>query len=143
MHNYNAGPRLRIGKYQNTIQEHKLLFIVHNCPKTKNPSFAGAVGPGMQKRGGGWRIPLRQNLIFHSGPAHITHGMSPSVCLKSEKFLALCDPIEAAQLKNVQIFPLNALFILLRFFCRDNQNFRSVETGLTSLSLQFARSRRE
>lgn len=50
--------------------------------------------------------------VIHSGPAippHPTHGMSPSVYLESEKFLALCDPMET---KNVRIFPLNPLLIL-------------------------------
>lgn len=90
------------------------------------------------------RFLLATIIMILSGPAippHPTHGMSPSVCLKSEKFLALCDPIEAMQSENAHIFPLNALYILLRILCWDKQKIRLVETGLSSLSLQFARSR--
>lgn len=71
----------------------------------------------MQKRDGGCRFPPRDEYDDHQGPAvlsHPAHGMSPSVGLKSERFLALCDPIESPQLKkNVQLTPRNALLILL------------------------------
>ena len=57
--------------------------------------------------------------------------------------MALCDPIEATQLEMCRYFPLNASLILLRIFCWNNQELESVETGPTSLSLQFARSHPE
>lgn len=71
---------------------------------------------------------------------HPAHGMSPSMGLKGERFLALCDPIEVPQFQNKQTFSPQRL----TYFIVDSLMglvIHPVGGDRASLSLQFVRSR--
>lgn len=76
---------------------------------------------------GGCRILIGDKHDKYSGRAvllHPAHRMSPSVGLKNEKFLALCDPIEASQLeKCTDIFPSTPYLIYREKFVGTGKKF--------------------